>query len=429
MKKTVVLTLILICLMALGVVCIRPVRAQYQGDITINADGSVTPSTAPIQKVGNLYTLTSDVEGSITINGNNLVFNGNGHTVTPTLIGPSNTCGLSLNNVSNDTVKNLTAEGGIWGIVVGGFSNVIANNTITETGNGLQALDEPTAGVQVGGGGSNIITGNSLQNNYDGMSFTETENNLIVGNTVEDSSNPYTGGCGIMFWGASNNTIYHNNFVNNAAQAYDAATNLPFAVNVWDDGYPSGGNYWSDYQTKYPNAAEIGNSGIGNTSYVIDSQNKDRYPLMEPFTASFLLKYEQEVTPPKISVLSPLNQTYSKSNVSLAFSIDKPVNWISYSLDGQQNVTITGNTTLTNMTNGLHTLTVYANNTFGIIGASQTISFTVAKPQPFPTEIVAAVSGAVVVIVIGGLLVVIGLLGYFKKHKPKTHRAIEGDPA
>ena len=81
MKKTVVLALIVVCLMALGVVCIRPVRAQYQGGITINADGSVTPSTAPIQQVGDTYILTSNIVGTIAIQRNNAVFDGNDHTI------------------------------------------------------------------------------------------------------------------------------------------------------------------------------------------------------------------------------------------------------------------------------------------------------------------------------------------------------------
>ena len=81
--------------------------------------------------------------------------------------------------------------------------------------------------------------------------------------------------------------------------------------------------------------------------YVLDSQNIDRYPLIQPFNSSFLANYEQEIIPPKVSVTSPLNKTYSNSNISLAFSIDKPFNWIGYSLDGQSNVTINGNTTIT----------------------------------------------------------------------------------
>ena len=51
-------------------------------------------------------------------------------------------------------------------------------------------------------------------------------------------------------------------------------------TNFWDNA--AVGNYWSDYQTKYPNATEIGNSGIGNTPYIVDANNIDHYPLMKP---------------------------------------------------------------------------------------------------------------------------------------------------
>jgi N-acetylneuraminic acid mutarotase len=120
--------------------------------------------------------------------------------------------------------------------------------------------------------------------------------------------------------------------------------------------------------------------------------------------------------PPVISMVSPQNITYSSGNISLVFTTNKPVAWQAYSLDGQQNVTITGNDTLTNMTNGLHTITVYANDTFGDMGASQTITFIMVKldAEPFPTATltVAAVSGA-----LGVVVVVAGLLVYFKKRK------------
>jgi len=118
-------------------------------------------------------------------------------------------------------------------------------------------------------------------------------------------------------------------------------------------------------------------------------------------------------TPPKINVLSPLSQTYNVSSVSLVSNADKAVNWSSYSLDGQQNITFSGNTNLTDISNGLHNITVYAQDTFGNIGSSNTISFTIAKPEPksFPVVPVAAVAVAIAVVVAAGLLV------YYKKYK------------
>lgn len=188
MKKTVAV-LILICVITLGTVSIQPIKAQYQGNITINADGSVSPSAAPIQQTGNVYTLTGDMYGSISVERSNLIFDGNGHSIIGRGMG-SGPGELSIGcdfyaptpivtGASNVTVENFTVTGSVLGIALFKTSNaLVANNTILGTGNGFLSLDESTAGVFVEGGGSNIITGNSLVNNYDGMSFLETENNL-----------------------------------------------------------------------------------------------------------------------------------------------------------------------------------------------------------------------------------------------------------
>jgi len=66
--------------------------------------------------------------------------------------------------------------------------------------------------------------------------------------------------------------------VNNTEQVYSYNS-----TNVWDNGYPSGGNYWSDYEERYPNATEIDNSGIWDTPYVIDENNQDNYPIVPEF--------------------------------------------------------------------------------------------------------------------------------------------------
>jgi hypothetical protein len=406
----VVFALILICLMVSGTVCVQPIKAQSQNDITINADGTVTPSTAPIQQAGNTYTLTSDVSGYVWIKRNNTVLYGNGYQVYGS---------IQLYSVENVTIENLIIYGGSgwyhYGIDMEAASEVtVVNNTITGF-ESIQAMNGVEyAGMIVDGGGSNIISQNNLASNLDGIDMFGTENNLIVGNNIKSSYSFGTYGTAIIFVKASNNTVYHNNFISSVGgQAMDSDS-----VNVWDDGYPFGGNYWSDYSTRYPNATEIGSSGIGNTPYVIDAHNKDRYPLMAPFNSAF---YALQTAPPEVSVQSPLNQTYNSSSVPLTFSVDvlspdKAVNWTGYSLDGEPNVTVTGsgaltNVTLANVANGVHSITVYANDTYGNIGASPTVTFTVAKPEPFPTALVATASGLSVAVV--GL----GLLVYFKKRK------------
>jgi parallel beta-helix repeat protein len=322
----------------------------------------------------------------------NIILDGNGHTVS----------GVSLQGTLNVTVKNfvVTSQGGRIGISLNDASNnLIANNTVSGFWS-IQALNAILfAGIYVMGGNSNTIKQNNLLYNLDGMEFINTSYNLIVQNNITGSQvwSPYI--TGICFCGASNNTIYRNNFVDNFYQVYSDL------INAWDDGYL--GNYWSDYKAKYPYAAEIDNSEIGNTPYVIDEQNKDRYPLLQPFDSAL---YAPKI-PPKISLLSPVNQEFNESSVPLLFTVDKQANWIGYSLDGKQNVTVTGNSTINGLTNGLHNVTVYAEDSFGNMGASETIGFTVSTPEPFP--VVPVVAAVAVVAVAAGA----GLLVYFKKRR------------
>jgi hypothetical protein len=224
---------------------------------------------------------------------------------------------------------------------------------------------------------------------------------------------------------AGNNIIYHNNFINNTVAVQMSSLLQNPSVAVWDKGSEIGGNYWSDYLSKYPNAAEIDNSGLGNTPYFIDANNQDKYPLLHPlnitldslstlpFSISSLLVQN---VPPKISVLSPLDLTYNESSVSLDFFVDKQVDWVRYSLDGIENVTISGNSTITNLTNGSHNVTLYVKDTFGNIVASKIVIFSIATTtlgtqESFPTVPVIAVSGVSLTVI------AIGLMAYFKKRK------------
>lgn len=92
--------------------------------------------------------------------------------------------------------------------------------------------------------------------------------------------------------------------------------------------------------------------------------------------------------PPEIEILSPTNTTYSTDTIPLTFTIDKPTSWIGYSLDEQENVTICGNTTLTDLAEGTHCIIVYANTTYGIMGASNTVCFSVDTTPPNITDVI-----------------------------------------
>jgi hypothetical protein len=87
---------------------------------------------------------------------------------------------------------------------------------------------------------------------------------------------------------SSYNYIYHNNFISNTVQV---SSSLSTNTNSWDNGYPSGGNYWSDYTgvdlKSGPNQDQSGSDGIGDTPYIIDIVNNDSYPLMGPFSSLY----------------------------------------------------------------------------------------------------------------------------------------------
>jgi hypothetical protein len=117
-----------------------------------------------------------------------------------------------------------------------------------------------------------------------------------------------------------------------------------------------------------------------------------------------------EATPLKLHILSPSNQTYIESNLSLSFTINRTVDTLSYSLDGKDNVTLNGNITLTGLSDGMHHITVYANDTFGYTDR-QTVNFTVDVSEPFPTVPVTVASGASIAAVAAGVVV------YLKKRK------------
>ncbi len=122
--------------------------------------------------------------------------------------------------------------------------------------------------------------------------------------------------------------------------------------------------------------------------------------------------------PPAVQVISPeQSKTYTSSNVSLSFTVNRLSTKLSYSLNRETNATIAGNTTLIGLTNGVHNVTIYASDSSGNVGASQIVIFNVAQetqqqdPEPFPIALVITASGGSLAAVAAGLLV------YFKKRK------------
>jgi hypothetical protein len=114
-----------------------------------------------------------------------------------------------------------------------------------------------------------------------------------------------------------------------------------------------------------------------------------------------------DASSPNISILSPTNNAHRPTDLQLNFTVNEPVSWMGYSLDGHANVTVAGNTTFPELAHGSHNLTVYAQDSAGYIVASETICFGV---EPFPTTLVVAPIASVT-------FVGVGLLVYFRKRK------------
>jgi hypothetical protein len=84
--------------------------------------------------------------------------------------------------------------------------------------------------------------------------------------------------------------------------------------------------------------------------------------------------------PPQIQITSPENKTYSK--VTLSYTVNRDTSWIGYSLDNRANVTIKGNTELFNLSQGAHSIILYANDSAGNMGCSNRVFFSVNSLPP-----------------------------------------------
>ena len=74
-RRNSIFTLILLSMIVIGSIYLQPVKSQYNGynSYTINSDGTITPATVPIQWIGNTYTLTGDIRGSVTIERSDII--------------------------------------------------------------------------------------------------------------------------------------------------------------------------------------------------------------------------------------------------------------------------------------------------------------------------------------------------------------------
>jgi hypothetical protein len=255
-KKDIILTFItaILVLAVCGAISFNsttanPVLLVYFPKITINSDGSITPQTNYISRNGTIYTLTADImeEYSIDILCSNIVFDGAGYTINVTTRDNS---ALILQRVTNVTVKNFEVFSRHNSIIFISCSNCLI--TGIKSVNNYISFDECN---------SNTVTKSSIKL---GLLYSDT-NKILMNNIT----------------GLSVDLCFHNNFFENNILCSYVPNPYFNSTNRWDNG--SIGNYWMDYQSKYSNASQIDNTGIGNIPYVINSDNIDNYPLLYSF--------------------------------------------------------------------------------------------------------------------------------------------------
>jgi parallel beta-helix repeat protein len=228
--------------------------------------------------------------------------------------------GVSISSTTNSLIAGNILSGGQFGIqMVESSNNTITGNSLVCNEFGLELVNCDY---------NEIVANNISSNSYYGLLLTNSHYNTLKQNNVanngfgkgeNDYPLPYESYSGDIFgvkllhscnnhfaennvtennqWGIRilgdqhDNIIYHNNFIDNGPGDRIQVSMLPPAADspvanpsTWDNG--TSGNYWSDYLTRYSNASEIGNTGIGDTPFYINENNIDHYPLMEPHIIS-----------------------------------------------------------------------------------------------------------------------------------------------
>jgi len=327
-------------------------------------------------------------------------------------------CRGSYNSVNANNVAGRNN----WGINVGGDFCLVYGNRVTDSNSvciyvdsdgtivGKNSVDNCGIGIDITGS-NNVVYGNLITNcgvkpsvfapdieSSQGSGIRASGSNFIFANSIAKN----VVGTRIYRHNRTNlmSNLYHNNFIDNTLQV--STRYILYGSDSFDNGKE--GNYWSDYTGE-----DVNGDGISDSPYVIDANRSDRYPLMAPFDIDGVkLDLSDWMSPPLIDLISPTNTTYVPADVTLEFTVSKQTSWLSYSLDDKANLTITGNITLGKLAYGSHKIQVYATDLVGHKSTSETTYFSVL--EPFPATLLLASIGTT-------LVVVLGLLVYFKKRK------------
>jgi len=218
------------------------------------------------------------VSGSnVTVKSNRFVSNGEGIRTSGVIDGfeltgnDLDSSGAIMLQGTNITARANRVFRGPYGLSLTGAGNAtLADNEISES-SGFGIMIERSAAVRLE---RNIIH-ESVSNL--GIWVTLSSDVEIHGNRVERRME------GISIVGSARVVVWGNSLLGNGQQAADDASG-PYS---WDMGYPTGGNYWSDYDGvdvcsgPAQDVCDMGDN-IGDTPYVIDTDSMDRYPWLPP---------------------------------------------------------------------------------------------------------------------------------------------------
>jgi parallel beta-helix repeat protein len=215
----------------------------------------------------------------------------------------NNTFGIFLWRSRDNHIENNNCSNCEYGLQYGWSSrrDTLINNYITDNEYGIWFEDSGQVNIT-----GNIIKGNHYGIKFDWSGYFNIINNIFsnniyglilngnvdYNNIIENvfSDNEYGICLYTVVWEdeywPENNKIYHNNFINNTLQVIEEFGPWnPERRVKWDKGYPSGGNYWSDYngsdEFSGPGQNLSGSDGIGDIPYKTNPDNQDNYPFME----------------------------------------------------------------------------------------------------------------------------------------------------
>ncbi|MDQ1371618.1 MAG: hypothetical protein QG582_532, partial [Candidatus Thermoplasmatota archaeon] len=181
--------------------------------------------------------------------------------------------GITLMSSTDNYVMSTSVADCYYGIYIVNSPRCVVNDTVV-SGCSYGIWIHQSDGTWVS---CNEVTGSEWTGVFlYSSSYCEVHQNVVSGSFQR----------GIRLTDARSNHITHNDFVDNWIQAYEEYESTG---NLWDDGYPAGGNYWSDYDgvdyLSGVDQTEPGSDGIGDTPYVLASGSQDNYPLMVPFAS------------------------------------------------------------------------------------------------------------------------------------------------